>query len=50
VGIALRLALLWLRTKIEAEEATLARDRREDVPVTGAQRLGELAAVAASLQ
>ncbi|HET9973233.1 MAG TPA: AAA family ATPase [Streptosporangiaceae bacterium] len=41
--------LLWLGMKIEAEEATSARDRREDVPVTSARRLGELAAVAESL-
>jgi DNA-binding CsgD family transcriptional regulator len=41
--------LLWLGMTIEAEEATLARDRREDVPVTSAQRLGELAAVAERL-
>ena len=41
--------LLWLGMKIEAEEARLARDRREDVPVASAQRLGELAAVAEGL-
>jgi ATP/maltotriose-dependent transcriptional regulator MalT len=35
--------LLWLAVRIEADEATLARDRREDIPDYSTARLGELA-------
>ena len=38
--------LLWLGTKTEADEATLARDRREDIPAASRRRRGELAALA----
>ena len=41
--------LLWLGTRIQADEATLARDRREDIPAVGRQRRKELAAVAEGL-
>jgi DNA-binding CsgD family transcriptional regulator len=41
--------LLWLAARIEADEATLARDRREEVPAGTAERCGELASIAAGL-
>ena len=41
--------LLWLGVQIEADEATLARDRREDTPAASQQRRGELAALTESL-
>ena len=41
--------LLWLAARIEADEATLARDRREEVPASTAERCRELAAFAAGL-
>ena len=41
--------LLWLGMRIEADEATLARDRREAIPATSQRRRGELAAVAEGL-
>jgi len=36
--------LLWLGMRIEADEATLARDRRAEVPAASQQRRAELAA------
>ena len=41
--------LLWLGMRVEADEATSARDRREPVPAALAGRCGELAAAAAGL-
>jgi len=41
--------LLWLGMRTEADEATLARDRREDVPAASQQRRKELAALTESL-
>ncbi len=41
--------LLWLAARIEADEATLTRDRREEVPDSTAERCRELAAFAADL-
>jgi DNA-binding CsgD family transcriptional regulator len=41
--------LLWLAARIEADEATLARDRREEVPAGTSERCGELASIAAGL-
>lgn len=41
--------LLWLGMRLEADEATLARDRREQVPAVSRQRRGELAALAEGL-
>jgi DNA-binding CsgD family transcriptional regulator/tetratricopeptide (TPR) repeat protein len=37
--------LLWLGTRIEADEATLARDRREETSAASQQRRAELAAL-----
>ena len=36
--------LLWLGTRAEADEATLARDRREEIPESSRRRSAELAA------
>jgi DNA-binding CsgD family transcriptional regulator/tetratricopeptide (TPR) repeat protein len=41
--------LLWLGTRAEADEATLARDRREEIPEFSRQRSAELAAFAEGL-
>jgi DNA-binding CsgD family transcriptional regulator len=41
--------LLWLGVRIEADEMTRARDRREQAPAGTAQRCAELAEVAARL-
>ena len=41
--------LLLLGTRIEADEATLARDRRQEIPAASRQRRGELAAAAEGL-
>ncbi|HXP58446.1 MAG TPA: response regulator transcription factor, partial [Streptosporangiaceae bacterium] len=41
--------LVWLGLRIEADEATRSRDRREDVPARVAQRTAELAEMAAQL-
>jgi DNA-binding CsgD family transcriptional regulator len=41
--------LLWLAARAEADEATRARDRREDVPESAAARHGELAGRAAKM-
>jgi DNA-binding CsgD family transcriptional regulator len=41
--------LLWLGMRIEADEATLARDRRDEPPAANQQRLDELAALAEGL-
>ena len=41
--------LLWMAARIEADEATLARDRREDVPARTTERCHELARFAAGL-
>ncbi len=41
--------LLWMAARIEADEATLARDRREDVPASTTERCHELARLAADL-
>ena len=41
--------LLWLAARTEADEATLARDRREEVPDGAAARCRELASLAAGL-
>jgi len=41
--------LVWLGMRIEADEATLARARRQPVPEASAQRCAELAAIAAEL-
>jgi DNA-binding CsgD family transcriptional regulator len=41
--------LLWMAMRIEADEATLARDRREDVPPRIAERCQELARFANDL-
>ncbi|HTT52008.1 MAG TPA: AAA family ATPase [Streptosporangiaceae bacterium] len=41
--------LLWLGMRIEAEEATLARDRREQIPAASHQRRKELAALTEDL-
>ena len=41
--------LLWLGVRAGADEATLARDRREDIPAASQQRRKELAALAESL-
>jgi DNA-binding CsgD family transcriptional regulator len=49
IGMRYAWPLLWLGTRTEADEATLARDRREEPPVTSQQRLGELAALADGL-
>ncbi len=37
--------LLWLGMRLEADEATLARDRREQIPAVSQQRRKELAAL-----
>jgi ATP/maltotriose-dependent transcriptional regulator MalT len=41
--------LVWLGLRIEADEATRSRDRREAIPATVAQRSAELAGLAAQL-
>jgi DNA-binding CsgD family transcriptional regulator/tetratricopeptide (TPR) repeat protein len=41
--------VLWLAARAEADEATLARDRREEVPAGAAARRGELLSLAADL-
>ena len=41
--------LLWLAARIEADQATLARDRREEVPASGTQRCRQLAEFAADV-
>ncbi|HTU08305.1 MAG TPA: LuxR C-terminal-related transcriptional regulator, partial [Trebonia sp.] len=41
--------LVWLGTRIEADEVTLARARRQPVPETSEARRDELAAIAAEL-
>ena len=41
--------LLWLAMRIEADEATRSRDRREQVPVEARQRCARFAQVAAEL-
>jgi DNA-binding CsgD family transcriptional regulator/tetratricopeptide (TPR) repeat protein len=41
--------LLWLAIKVEADEATLARDRREDIPAASQRRRRELAALTEAL-
>jgi ATP/maltotriose-dependent transcriptional regulator MalT len=41
--------LIWLGLRIEADEATRSRDRREDISATVAQRSAELAELAAQL-
>jgi DNA-binding CsgD family transcriptional regulator/tetratricopeptide (TPR) repeat protein len=41
--------LVWLGMRIEADEVTRARDRRQAVPAGSAQRCGELALAAAGL-
>jgi DNA-binding CsgD family transcriptional regulator len=41
--------LLWLGTRAEADEATLARDRREEIPEFSRRRGAELAALAEGL-
>jgi DNA-binding CsgD family transcriptional regulator len=41
--------LLWLGMRIEADEATLARDRREQIPAASRQRREELAALTEGL-
>ena len=41
--------LVWLGLRVEADEATRFRDRREDVPARVTQRGRELAAIAAQL-
>jgi DNA-binding CsgD family transcriptional regulator len=41
--------LLWLAARIEADEATRARDRREEVPDSTVERCRELAAFAAGM-
>jgi DNA-binding CsgD family transcriptional regulator len=41
--------LVWLGMRIEADEATLARDRREQIPAVSQQRREELAGLTESL-
>jgi DNA-binding CsgD family transcriptional regulator/tetratricopeptide (TPR) repeat protein len=41
--------LLWLGMRVEADEATLARDRREQIPAASKQRSKELAALTEGL-
>ena len=41
--------LLWLAARVEADQATLARDRREEVPASSTERCGVLAELAADL-
>jgi len=41
--------LLWLATRVEADEATLARDRLEEIPASSSARRHELAELARSL-
>ena len=41
--------LLWLGMRIEADQATRARDRREDLPAQSAERCRDLTAMAAEL-
>ena len=41
--------VLWLATRVEADDATRYRDRRDDVPAAVAARVAELAAIAARL-
>jgi DNA-binding CsgD family transcriptional regulator len=41
--------LLWLGMRVEADEVTRARDRREEVPAGTAQRCAELGEIAARL-
>jgi DNA-binding CsgD family transcriptional regulator len=41
--------LLWLAARTEADDATRARDRREEVPGSAADRYRELASLAADL-
>jgi ATP/maltotriose-dependent transcriptional regulator MalT len=41
--------LLWLGMRVEADEATRSRDRRERVPAENTQRCAELARIAAQL-
>jgi DNA-binding CsgD family transcriptional regulator/tetratricopeptide (TPR) repeat protein len=41
--------LVWVGMRIEADEATRYRDRREDIPAAVGQRIAELAALAGQL-